>query len=91
MSTAIDAQTLGDMMDDGGHYAGAMVDAERRALDAELALQTAADAMRYANSVVADCLDLLDKRATTPEANREAALNKLLSLAKEIKRAGVLS
>ena len=38
MSTAIDAQTLGDMMDDGGHYAGAMVDAERRALEAELAL-----------------------------------------------------
>lgn len=91
MSKAIDAQTLGDLMDDGGHYAGAMVEAERRAMDAELALQTAADSMRYANSVVADCLDLLDRRATTPEANRELALNKLLALAKVLKNSGVLS
>jgi hypothetical protein len=86
--TAIDAQALGDMMDgDEGEIASALC----RSQEHEVALQNATDVMRYANSVVADCLDLLDRRATTPEANRELALSKLLALAKEIKRAGVLS
>lgn len=85
---AIDAQALGDLMDgDDGSIAAAL----HRAHESEVALQNATDVMRYANSVVADCLDLLDKRATTPHENREVALSKLLALAKVLKKSGVLS
>ena len=98
MSTAIDAQTLGDMMDDGGHYAGAMVDAERRARQAEQELAEkhaqlvrAVAVLRFAQTTVADCVDLLDRRASTPEYNREMAHTMLLILAKEFVKLGLLS
>ena len=97
--SAIDTQALGQLMDgEEGQLAGALLESDRRARQAEQELAEkhaqlvrAVAVLRFAQTTVADCVDLLDRRASTPEANRELALSKLLALAKEIKRTRVLS
>ena len=97
--TAIDAQALGDMMDgDEGQLAGAILESDRRARQAEQELAEkhaqlvrAVAVLRFAQTTVADCVDLLDRRANTPEYNRERSRTKLLILAKELAKLGLLS
>lgn len=45
-----------------------------------------ADLLRFARTTIGECLRLLDKRATTPEANRELAHIKLSVLMDELKK-----
>ena len=97
--TAIDAQALGDMMDgEEGQLAGAILESDRRARQAEQELAEkhaqlvrAVDVLRFAQTTVANCVDLLDRCASTPEYNREMAHTMLLILAKEFVKLGMLS
>lgn len=45
-----------------------------------------ADLLRFARTTIGECLRLLDKRATTPEANRELAHIKLSALMVELQK-----
>ena len=97
--SAIDTQALGQLMDgEEGQLAGALLESDRRARQAEQELAEkhaqlvrAVDVLRFAQTTVADCVDLLDRRASTPEYNRELAHTALLALAKELARPGVPS
>jgi len=81
-----------------GQLAGAILESDRRARQAEQELAEkhaqlvrAVDVLRFAQTTVADCVDLLDRRASTPEYNREMAHTMLLILAKEFVKLGLLS
>ena len=92
-------QALGQLMDGGDALiSSALLESDRRARQAErdlaekhAQLVRAVAVLRFAQTTVADCVDLLDRRASTPEYNRELAHTALLALAKELARPGVPS
>ena len=97
--SAIDMQALGQLMDGGDALiSSALLESDRRARQAEhdlaekhAQLVRAVAVLRFAQTTVADCVDLLDRRASTPEYNRELAHTMLLILAKEFVKLGMLS
>ena len=98
-SPEINFDALGALMDgEDALISSDLLESDRRARQAEHELvekneqlMRAVDVLRFAQTTVADCVDLLDRRASTPEYNRELAHTALLALAKELARPGVPS
>jgi hypothetical protein len=93
------------MKDDEGALSIPLLEAEQRAQKAEqrahqaendlaekhAQLMRVVDVLRYAQTTVTNCIDLLDRRASTPEYNRERSHTMLLLLSREIDGVGMLS
>ena len=79
-------QALGSLMDGDGLYCCSASPCMRSRLRCKT---DGRDAL--CQFIVADCLDLLDKRATTPARKPRGRFEQVASLAKVLKKSGVLS